>query len=241
MSAPRLQPQRKCFITAARTHHFRPLSPRVPLRTTCGCSPTSVTVSALNPQRVPRVPARPRGGCPRDAAQGCAPVPTMHRRVGPRCQQPWELSWAQGSDAGRGSAAAVVAPGPWGMVLPTRHRAARGGSWGGHPPSLLSRPGCPAHGHRAEQPRRRCPLSPVRAGVAKQPCSPACLGRGHRRVTPLHATQKGQTHSSPTLVRAAQPQAAKPNQEPSLQLFIFTHCTTIPVFYFVCTFCIVSC
>lgn len=216
MSAPRLQPQRKCFITAARTHHFCPLCPRVPLGTTCGCSPTPVTVSALNPQRVPGVPAQPARWVSPRGAQGCAPVPTMRRRVGPRCRQPWELSWARGSDAGRGSAAAVVAPGPWGMVLPTRHRAAQGGSWGGHPSCHLSRPGCPAHGHRAEQPRRRCPLSPVQAGWPSSPAplpvwdgdtdgSPHCTP--HRRVRHTAAPLRSGWHNhrllSPTRSRAS--------------------------------------
>jgi len=79
---------------------------------------------------------------------------------------------------------------------------ALGGSWGRHPSSLLSWLGCPAHRHCGEHAEGAvCSLSPARAGVAKQPCSPMHVwDRGTQMGHPLHATQKGQTHGSPTLV-----------------------------------------
>lgn len=87
-----------------------------------------------------------------------------------------------------------------------------------------------------------CSLNLAQARVAKQPCFPLHVwDRGHKRVPPPCTPRRRVRHTTAPLWSGGQPWAAEPSQEPSLQLFIFTHCTTIPVFYFVCTFCIVSC
>lgn len=136
--------------------------------------------------------------------------------------------------------------GRMGSALPSPGTA-RGGSWDRHPSSLLSWPGCPADGHRGDHAEgAACSPSPVQARVAKQPCSPLRVWdrgtRGHGQVTPppRMPDRRVRHTAAPLWSGGIQPQSAEPSQEPSLQLFIFTHCTTIPVFYFVCTFCIVS-
>ena len=63
---------------------------------------------------------------------------------------------------------------------------AHGGSWGGHPSSLLCWPGCPAHRHCGEHAKGAVySLSPVQARVAKQSCSPLHVcNRGTRMGHP---------------------------------------------------------